>query len=60
MIVDGLTLVEFEAMARKITAMDSPYDKWLLTDEKTGMGSFNQRSPVKTGECPEHMKLVNH
>jgi hypothetical protein len=41
-----------------ISGMAMPYKKWLLEDEKSGMGSFNQRDPVEARECPPHMKAI--
>ena len=56
MVADGLARAEFDDLARTISRMAMPYKKWLLEDEKRGMGSFNQRDPLQPIACPDHMK----
>src|SRR5262249_25071888 len=55
-VITGLTLSEFQDRGRQIAVMARPYPKDLVEDEKDGMGSFNERNPVLSGECPDHMK----
>jgi hypothetical protein len=57
-VVAGLAVLEFQKRARQIRAMAVPYKRWVLEDEKRGIGSFNEREPVRVRECPDHMKRI--